>query len=171
MPQQVYNNVVGQKLIDNGRVVEDITSVTPPAIEFPTRTVASNGMAADVDVPNTAHVSAMEFSVSHNNGLNCQYLNDPGKHVFELRVARQKYSVAVGEMDFESLKIRVTGFLKNDDRGNIENNNPYTGTNKYSVLRYEEELNGQVVTLIDAMTGQIVINGVDQTNKVESLLN
>lgn len=171
MPQKVYNNVVGQKLIDNGREVEDITSVSLPTVDFPTSTIASNGMAADVDVPNMAHVSAMEFSVSHNNGFNSQYLNDPGKHVMELRVARQKYNVAIGEMDFESMKVRVTGLLKTDENGTIENNNPYTGTNKYSVLRYEEEIDGKVITLIDAMTGQIVVNGVSQTDKVESLLN
>ncbi|MBP3541815.1 MAG: phage major tail tube protein [Clostridia bacterium] len=171
MPQKVYNNVVGQKLIDNGRTVEDITSVSLPTVEFPTSTISSNGMAADVDVPNMAHVSAMEFGVSHNNGHNCQYLNDPGKHSFELRVARQKYNVAVGDMDFESMKVRVIGLLKNDEKGAIETNNPYTGTNKYSVLRYEEEIDGKVITLIDAMTGQIVVNGKSMTDKVESLLN
>ena len=170
MPKIVYNNVVDHRVIDNGNVVEDVTSVSVPTLEHPTTTVSSAGMAMDVDVPNLAHLNAMEFSISHNNGVNCRYLANPGKHVIETRVARQRYNVALGENEYESVKFRLTGLRKSTEKGTIENNNPYGSTEKYSVLRYEEEIDGEIVVLIDAMSGIIKYNGVEYTLPVENLL-
>lgn len=171
MPSKVYNNVEGHRVINNGRVAEDVTSVSLPTIEHPTSTISSSGMAMDVDMPNTTHLNAMEFSVSHNNGVNCKYLAAPGKHSIETRVVRQRYSVAAGEIEHESVKFRITGVHKATEKGSIETGNPYGSTDKYSVLRYEEEVNGEVTTLVDAMAGVIKFNGVDYTNQIENLLN
>lgn len=170
MPKKIYNNVVDHRVLDNGNVVEDVTSVSIPSLEHPTTTVSSAGMAADVDVPNMAHLNAMEFTISHNNGVNCRYLSNPGKHSLETRVARQRYNVAQGENEYESVKFRVLGLFKGSDKGTIENNNPYGSTEKYSVLRYEEEIDGEIVVLIDATSGIIKYNGVDYTSPVENLL-
>ena len=169
MPQKVYNNIEGQRIIDNERVVEDITSVSLPSIEHPTVSISSiSGMAADVDMPN---INAMEYGVSHNNGVNCKYLANPGKHFIETRIVRQRYNVATGEIEHESVKIRVTGVHKSTEKGNIETGNPFGSTDKYSVLRYEEEINGETTTVIDAMAGVIKFNGVDSMSVIESLLN
>ena len=43
-------------------------------------------------------------------------------------------------------------------------------SNKYSVLRVEKEINGEVVVLVDAMAGIIKINGKNYTDEIESLL-
>ena len=171
MPSKVYNNVEGHRVIDNERVAEDVTSVSLPTIEHPTSTISSSGMAMDVDMPNTTHLNAMEFSVSHNNGVNCKYLASPGKHFIETRIVRQRYAVAAGETEHESVKFRITGVHKSTEKGNIETGNPFGSTDKYSVLRYEEEINGEVTTIIDAMAGVIKFNGVDYTNQIENLLN
>ena len=171
MPQKVYNNVEGHRVLDNERVAEDVTSVTLPTIKHPTTTIASSGMAMDVDMPNTTHLDAMDFSIAHNNGVNCKYLGDPGKHFVEARVVRQRYNVAAGEIEHESVKFRMTGIHVETSKGNIETGNPYGSTDKFSVLRYEEEVNGEVVTIIDAMAGLIKFNGKDCTNVVENLLN
>lgn len=171
MPQIVYNNVEGHRLIDNERVAEDVTSISLPMIEHPTSTISSAGMVMDVDMPNTTHYNAMEFSIAHNNGLNCRYLATPGKHFVEARIVRQKYAVAPGEIQHESVKFRLTGIHKSTEKGNIENGNPFGSTDKFSVLRFEEEINGEVTTIIDAMSGIIKINGVDMTNEIENLLN
>ncbi|MEG2623968.1 MAG: phage major tail tube protein, partial [Clostridia bacterium] len=120
MPQKVYNNVEGHRAIDNGRVVEDVTSITLPDIEHPTTPIAASGMAMDVDMPNTTHLNAMKFSVAHNNGVNCRYLADPGKHFIETRAVRQRYNVAAGEIEHESVKFRVTGVHTKTNKGNIE---------------------------------------------------
>ena len=64
MPQKVYSNVEGHRVIDGGRVVEDITSVSLPTIEHDTTSISVSGMAMDVDMPNMTHLKAMEFAVS-----------------------------------------------------------------------------------------------------------
>lgn len=171
MPKKVYNNVVDHRLIDNGNVAEDVTSVTLPTIEHPTTSVAASGMAMDVDIPNMAHLNAMEISVSHNNGVNCQYLGNPGKHNLEFRLARQRYNVAEGDNEYESAKFRCIAVHKSTEDGTVENGNPLGTTEKYSILRYEKEINGEIVTLIDAMSGIIRINGRDYRSPVESLLS
>jgi len=170
MPTKVYNNVVEHRLIDNGKVVEDVTSVGVPTLEFQTTPISVSGMVMDVDMPDTTHLKAMEFTVSHNNGTNCRYLSNPGKHSLETRVARQRYNVTKGENEYESVKFRITGLHKSTEKGTIEKGNPYGSTEKYSVLRYEEEIAGVVVTLIDATAGIIRWNGKDYTSPVESLL-
>ena len=171
MPSKVYNNVEGHRVIDNNKVCEDVTSVTLPTITHPTNTIKASGMVMDVDMPNTTHLDAMEFSISHNNGVNCKYLAAPGKHFIETRIVRQRYNVAGGEIEHESVKFRVTGVHRSTEKGNIETGNPFGSTDKYSVLRYEEEINGEVTTIIDAMAGVIKFNGIDCTNQIENLLN
>ena len=170
MPKKVYNNVEGHRLLDNGRVCEDVTSFSPPTISHPTDTVKASGMAMDVDMPNTTHLDAMEVSIAHNNGVNCRYLANPDKHVIEVRVARQRYNVVEGQMEHESVKFRIVGSHKSTEKGTIELGNPYGSTDKYSVLRYEEEVDGEVVTIVDAMSGIIKFNGVDYIDPMETLL-
>lgn len=171
MPKNVRCNVEDHRLIDNGRKCEDITSFTPPTIEHPTTSVKAAGMVMDVDIPNIYHFNAMEFEIAHNNGTNCAGLATPGLHEIEGRIARQNYITALGEVDLELVKIRVRGAHKSTEKGSIETDNPYGSTEKYSVLRYEEEIGGEVTTLIDSMAGIIRINGVDYSSRLSSLLD
>lgn len=170
MPVKVYSNVVGQRLIDNGVVCEDVTKIGLPTLEHPTSTIKASGMAMEVDMPDKTRLKAAEFTVAHNNGKNCNRLATPGKHMIEGRAARQAYDVAAGDDKHESVKWRMTGMHKSTDKGDVEEGNPYGSTEKYSLIRYEEEINGEVVTIIDAMAGIVRFNGVDYTNDVESLL-
>jgi len=171
MPKNVRCNVEDHRLFDNGRKCEDITSFTPPTIEHPTTSVKAAGMVMDVDIPNIYHFNAMEFEIAHNNGTNCAGLATPGLHEIEGRIARQNYITALGEVDLEMVKIRVRGAHKSTEKGSIETDNPYGSTEKYSVLRYEEEIGGEVTTLIDSMAGIIRINGVDYSSRLSSLLD
>ena len=170
MPSKVYNNVEGHRLLDNGTVCEDVTSFSPPTLSHPTRTIAAAGMAMDVDIPNTTHLDAGEISIAHNNGVNCNRLADPGKHLIECRTVRQRYNVASGEIDHESVKYRTTCVHKSTEKGTIETGNPYGSTEKYSVLRYEEIVDGETTGLVDAMAGIIKFNGKNYTDPVENLL-
>lgn len=170
MPQRVYNNVEGHRLYDNGRVCEDVLKFSPPTISHPTSTISASGMIMDVDVPDNARLEACEISVAHNNGVNCKYLASPGKHVIEARTVRQRYNVKIGDFEHESVKFRATCVHKSTEKGAIEMGNPYGSTEKYSVLRYEEEVNGEITTLIDAMSNILKINGKDYASAVENLL-
>ena len=169
--KNVRCNVEDHRLYDNGRKCEDITAFTPPTISHPTTEVKAAGLVMDIDIPNMYHFEAMEFSISHNNGNNCHHLADPGLHQIEGRIARQNYVTALGEVDLELVKMRVLGAHKSTEKGEIETDNPYGSTEKYSVLRYEEEIDGEIVTLIDSTAGIIRINGVDYSNNLTSLLD
>lgn len=170
MLSKVYNNVEGNRVLDNSLVCEDVTSFSLPTISHPTSTIKASGMAMDVDAPDTTHLDAMEFSVSHNNGVNCTELGKPGKHLLEGRAVRQRYNVASGEIEHESFKVRVTGLHKSTEKGTVETGNPLGSTDKYSVLRYEEIVGGETTILVDAMAGIIKFGGTDYTDPVESLL-
>lgn len=167
---KVYNNVEGFRLLDGNRVVEDVTSFTPPTVAHPTTTISASGMAMDVNMPNTTHLEAMELTIAHNNGVNCRYLCTPGKHTIEARIVRQKYNVAKGIIEHESHKWRFIATHVSTEKGTIENGNPYGSTEKYSVIRYEEVKNGETIILADAMTGDIKMNGRSFTDPVENLL-
>lgn len=170
MPKRVYNNVVDHRLLDGSLVVEDVTSVTLPDLEHPTTTINVSGMAAAIDMPNPAQLNAMQFSISHNNGLNCEGLSMPSRHQFELRVVRQRYNVALTDQENESMKVRVIGVPKKTSKGSLERGNPYGSTVDYAVFRYEEEIDGKVVTLISPAEGIITINGKSYTSQVQSML-
>lgn len=170
MPKKVYNNVEDHRLLDSGNVAEDITSVTLPDIENPTTKIASAGMVGDVDMPNTARVNAMEISISHNNGVNCDKLSLPGKHSIELRIARQAYDVPKGEIGHEGIKFRFVCVHKKTTQGSVETGNPMGHTCTYSVLRMERVENGETKTLIDVMAGILKFGGKDYTSDVENLL-
>lgn len=171
MQKNVRCNVEDHRLLDNGAKVEDVTTVSLPTVEHPTTTVKSSGMVMDVDMPNIYHFNAMEFQVSHNNGNGCAALSQPGKHSMEFRIARQNYEVAQGELGLELVKVRVIGVHKSSEKGTIEAGNPYGTTEHYSVLRYEEEIGGETVSLVDSMAGIIRWNGVDYGNTLSSMLD
>ena len=172
MPKKVYNNIEGHRLIDNGRTVEDVTKFSPPTVKHPTTTIEKvSGMAMDVDLPDQTHLEPMELSVVHNNGVNCNYMSDPGKHNMEIRTVRQRYNVALAEIEHESVKFRFVAVHVSKENNDVETGSPYGSTDKFSVLRNEEEVNGEVITIVDAAAGIIRFNGVDYTNIIESYLS
>lgn len=172
MPKRVYNNVEGHRLLDNGQVCEDVTKIGLPTIKHPTTEISNvAGMAMDINMPDTTHLEAMEFTVYHNNGSNCKYLANPGKHIIEVRTVRQLYGVAEGQITHESVKYRVTCIHTETQKGDIETGNPYGSTEKYSVLRYEEEIAGEETTVVDAIAGLIRFNGQEYTDVIEQMLS
>ena len=176
MPTRVYNNVDGHRVIDKvGRktyTIEDVTKIGLPTFKHPTTELKNiSGMAMDVNMPNTTHLEAADFTLYHNNGLNSQYLAVPEKHQFEVRTVRQKFVTAKGEIQHESVKYRVTGIHSETQKGDIETGSPYGSTEKYSLLRWEEEVNGKVIAIFDAISGIIKHNGKEYTDVIESMLN
>lgn len=170
MQNKVYNNIEGHRILDNGIVCEDVTSITLPTVSHTTSKISASGMVMDVEIPNVAHLEAMEFEVAHNNGAKCDKLGTPGKHTLEVRAVRQRYNKTNGEIEHEGIKWRVTGVHKSTDKGKVETDNPYGSTDKFSVLRFEEIVNGKTAILIDAMAGIIKYGGKSFTDPIENLL-
>lgn len=128
MPSKVYNNVEDHRLIDGNSVVEDVTKVGLPTIKHDTTTISAAGMAMDVDMPNATHLSSMEYSITHNNGVNCKLLGTPGRHEQEFRTVRQRYNVAAGAIEHESVKYRLVGVHVSTEKGDIETGSHYGST-------------------------------------------
>lgn len=172
MQKHVKVNVVGHKMIDNGRVIEDVTSIDLPVLEHPTTTISKvSGMVMDVDFPNRHRLNAASYTVHHNNGANCRFLADPGRHEMEFRGVRQDYVVSEGDTKNEPFKYRLIGELVSTENGSVELDNPLGGTNKFSVLRVEIEENGEIIYVADAMSGILRVNGVDISDEIEKLLS
>lgn len=169
MPSKVYNNVEGHRLLDNGVVCEDVNKVDLPTLSHPTSKISASGMAMDIEMPDTTHLEAMEIAVAHNNGVNCHLLAAPGRHNLELRIVRQCYNKVSGEIEHKSVKVRTTCVHKSTEKGSVEIGNPLGSTEKYSILRYEEIMDGETIVLIDV--DKIEVNGVSYTDPVEKLLN
>lgn len=170
MPSRVYNNVEDHRLIDGKSTVEDVTKVGLPTLKHDTTTISAAGMAMDVDMPNTTHFAAADYTITHNNGVNGTLLGTPGKHEHEFRTVRQRYNVATGEIEHESVKYRLVGVHVETQKGDIETGSPYGSTEKYSCLRYEEEINGKVTQVVDAMGGGISHNGKKYTDEIQNML-
>lgn len=171
MPKYVRCNVEDQRVLDGNVKCEDVTKIGLPTIEHPTTAVKSSGMIMDVDMPNIYRFNAMELAIFHNNGHNCKRLAQLGTHNIECRAARQNYVTTKGVVELEVIKVRCKCIHKSTEKGEVEADNPYGSTEKYSIIRYEEEMNGEVWTLIDSTTGQIIIDGVDYTDRIPNLLD
>ena len=171
MPQKVYNNIEGHRVIDNGKTVEDVTKIGLPTIKHPTTSIQNvSGMAMDVDMPNPTHIEAADFTIYHNNGINGDLLAVPGKHQLEVRAVRQAYDTVKGEIQHQSVKYIVTGIHVETQKGDLETGSPYGSTEKYSLVRYEEEVNGKKVTIIDAVAGIIRYNGKEYADVIGKML-
>ena len=171
MPKKVSLNVEDHRLIDSGNKVEDVTTIDPPNLEHPTSEAKAAGMVMDVDVPNMYHYNAAELGINHNNGVNCHLLAAPGVHDIEARVARDIYDSTQGTTDLELVKIRCKCLHKSTEKGQIESGNPFGSTEKYSILRYEEEIDGETTLLIDSTAGINQVNGVSYSDQLSALLD
>lgn len=163
-------NVVDHLLLDNNKEIEDVTSVVLPVLEHPTTPIDTSGIALAMDVPDTTKYNAAEYSIAHNNGTNHHILATPGLHTHEFRTVRQKYTTSKTKIEFESVKYRLTGMHKSNEKGTIETGNPWGSTDKYSLVRYEEIVDGVQTVLIDGPNNINKINGVDYSGDVQKLL-
>lgn len=169
--KSVYNNVERMRVTDNGEEIEDVTSVTLPTIENPTTTIGTGGMAGEMNLPDTAFVNAMSLSIAHNSGRNSKLLQQPGRHSIVVSVARQKYDSAGQEIGFKNVTYKFIAMHTKTDKGKAEPRNPMSMTDEFSVLRMEETMEGEQITLIDVPNGTIRINGKDYSSSVEQALN
>lgn len=171
MNKQVHNKVIDQRLFDGDTLVEDVTSIDTPEIEYVSDEVDIPGATAKINIVMPYQVGAMTVTVNHNNGNGCDGLNAPETHKIELRMARQVISTATGNSEPELTKVRFTGTPMKVTRGSVERGNPRGQSVQFSVQRYEEEVNGKVVILIDALAGILQINGKDYASEINRILD
>ena len=171
MPKTIKVNVEDHKLIDSGRVCEDVTEVALPDLEHITIAIENiSGLAGNLDLPLPSKLQASEYTINHNNGTNCERLCDPVMHEQEFRTVRQVLDTAKAAIRYESVKYRLRGMPKAATGGSITKGNPWGGSERYSLLRYEEIVNGKQTKLLDWLANKVVINGKDYSLDVSKLL-
>lgn len=171
MAKTIHNKIVDNLMMDGNTEVEDITSVGLPEIAFIADELANvSGLAGNLNVPDVTRVQAMTFTINHNNGRNCEGLNTPTWHDFEFRTAQQVMETTRADMNHRSIKYRVEAYPTKISDGTVERGNPLGATIEYSVRRVEKEVAGQVVTKVDILGGEIMINGRSYTSDVQRLL-
>ena len=168
---KIYNNVVEHRLLWDAERVEDITRITLPTLEHPTDTYSGEGLTADLDIPNESKVNAMEMSVAHNNGVNCNHLKQPGIHSIEVRIARQMLNTTNRQLGYESDKYRMEVEHKSTEEGTIERGNPLGSTEKFTVWSYQKVVDGNIVDHVDATSGILIKDGVDCTTDISAVLD
>lgn len=168
---KIYNNVVDNRLLYDKARCEDITSVTLPNLEHPTDTLQGEGLTAEIEVANQSKVNAMELSIAHNNGVNCNMLKRPGNHTIEFRLARQKYDVAKRTMGYESVKYIFEVQHKSTESGTVERGNPLGDTEKYAVFSYKKLIAGKLVDHVDATAGILKLDGKDCVQDMDKYLD
>lgn len=171
MNKQVHNKVVDSRIFDGSTLVEDVTSVDTPDIEFVNDEIDIPGATSKLNIISPYQVGAMTLTVNHNNGNGCDSLNTPETHKLEMRVARQVITTATGETSYESFKIRAWGTPMSVSRGSVERGNPMGSSVKFSLMRYEEERMGKTTILIDALAGKLEINGKDYASQINRMLD
>lgn len=168
---KIYNNVVDNRLLFDKARCEDITSVSPPNLEHPTDTLQGEGLTAEIEVANQSKVNAMELSVAHNNGVNCNMLKQPGNHTIEFRLARQKYDVPKRKMGYETVKYFFEVQHKSTEAGSVERGNPLGDTEKFAVFVYKKLINGKLVDHVDATGGILKLDGKDCVEGMDKMLD
>lgn len=174
---KIYCNVEDHRLFDKSGgatdkvLIEDVTKVGLPTIKHTITNIKSAGMAMDIDMPNETHLEAMDFTIYHNNGVDCKRLANPGKHNIEFRIARQRYDIAGAVIGHESVKYIIEGAHAESQKGDIETGSPYGTTEKYSIIKYTEIVNGETTVDIDATAHKITINGSEYYDSIEKLLS
>lgn len=176
MATRIYCNVEDHRLFDKSgkdtkaSMVEDVTKVGLPTIKHTVTNIKAAGMPMDVDMPNETHLEAMDFTIYHNNGVNCSKLANPGKHNVEFRVARQRYDISGAVIGHESVKYIVECAHVESQKGDIETGSPYGTTEKYSIIKYTEIVNGKKTIDIDATANKLNFNGTEYYDAINKLL-
>lgn len=171
MPKHVYNNVVDNRVLVDGVTVEDVMSINLPEIAFGTTEISAAGMVGTLEIPDYASLQKMNTEINHNSGHNSHYLRKLERLNIELRIARQRFDTNGATLGYEGVKVRMQVMHISSKKSEIERGNPLASTESYSVIRYEEEVDGKQTILIDIPNGIIKVNGKDYTQEYANLLN
>lgn len=175
MASYIFNNIEDFRLNDQlpgekeAVEIEDVMKVGLPSPKRQTTSIDVAGMAGAIEVP-ANRLEAMDFTITHNNGINCERLSMPGKHSFWFRTAVQQYDKTDGTMKHFGDKWHLEGLWVETQNGDIETGSPNSTTEKYSCTLMERYRNGVRVLQIDLISQVVIMNGQNQFSSIKDLL-
>lgn len=149
------------------RLVAENVSVTLPSVEWLTQQIKGTG---NIDVPLVGLTDALDANVT-TDGTSTDTTNfiKPGVRKHEFRWVK-KVVKTNGVSEDIGCKAFLNMASKNIPEIAVEPQEAGESSYDYSVFRYSYYENGKQIFLLDKLTGDCIINGVNYGNKLKKFL-
>lgn len=159
--------ILASSVYINNVLSADEAEITPPDVEFLTATLQASG---ELEVPLGGLTTAMEFGISTQGISNrMSALAQPEMKTVVCNAVQQVVGID-GAISNELVKYTVTGFGKKNPSTPTKQGERSTQEYTISVVSYKQVVNGDVITNINKLTGDCVVNGVNYGTSIRKLL-
>ena len=151
----------------DGVLCADDAEITPPDIEFMTATLQASG---EIEVPLAGLINSMELGINTQGISNrMTALAQPQKHKIVINAVQQVVGID-GSTSNEQVKYTFTGFGKKVPSTSTKQGEASSQEYTVSVLSYKSVVGGEVITNVNKLTGDCVVNGVNYGTSIRNLL-
>lgn len=162
---------VYDKTSGSSKYVGDTTTYTRPDIEMQTDSFAGAGIMGEIDLPTLGQLGAMEGELAFNKSNEAMItLFTPGTHTIEVRWVTNVINTATGAVEVQGNKEIIKLMPKSLSLGDIESNETNEASMTYEILSYQYLIGGKSMIKIDKLNNVFIVNGVDYSAKIRSLL-
>lgn len=159
--------IVATSVYVDGKLCADDAEITPPDVEFATATLAAAG---ELTVPIAGLVNDMEFGITVNGiGNNLAMLGQPEQHTIVCNAVQQVIGIG-GNVIEEQVKYTVTGYGKKVPSTSTKQGEASSQAYAVSVIAYKQAVNGDVITNVNKLSGDCIVNGKNYGTNTRSLL-
>ena len=153
------------------RLLDDAASVTLPEIALLTETIKGLGVNGEIDMPTYGQVGAMEVEITNNNLSRdtVRTFRQQTQHL-EHRWATQVLDPASGETKVVGKKAIMKLIPKSLNLGSIESNKAEEAPSKFECIYLKYVVGNDVLVEIDKLNDKFIIDGVDYSNAIRSVL-
>lgn len=142
-----------------------------PELEFVTETLKMAGFGGEFDSPAIGQLKNMEAEIKFT-GLSKDGLklaaNDSEPII--VRAAQEFIDPETGVKDLFNRTVTIRGMTTKVDYGSLKVGGVGDPSIKKSVTCYTEEIDGEIITDINKLTGRCIIAGVDLTEKLQKYI-
>ncbi len=159
--------IVATSVHIDGVLCADDAEITPPDVEFVTATLQAGG---EIEVPIAGLINAMELGITAQGISNrMTKLAEPEKHTIVCNAVQQVIGID-GTTSNEQVKYTFTGFGKKVPSTSTKQGEASSQEYTVSVISYKATVGGEVITNVNKLTGDCIINGKNYGIKIRALL-
>lgn len=151
--------------------IPNLLGFAVPDVTFGSSELNGGGMIGPVNIPDPSNMEAMEASIttSDDSGV-AALLNDPNGVDLVLNWAVDKVGTD-GSSEYIAHRAVIKGYASVIPGGEKKKGEAAEIEHKISVWYYKEEIDGKVVTHVNMLASNCVINGVDRLKKLNKALS
>lgn len=153
------------------KLLYDTVTVTYPDLELLSETIKGVGINGEIDLPTYGQLGSLAVEINFN-GLGKEAISLFGQKTQKLehRWASQVLNSETGGSEVVGKKVIFYGLPKKLGFGGIEPNKAEEPTASFEITYMEYIINNEQVFLIDKLNDKFVVNGVDYSAAVKSVL-